>query len=141
MDLGSILGRIWGRIWNHFTRNVGFLGGDKTNKKINEKNMENAPKKLPTWRRRRETRRPFSYIFRAWGTLGSQHGTKTCPKRLLGLSWDGFGIVLGRVLGGRIEEMWVRREVKSRKQRRALPERSQEALKHDTRQPHSPETA
>ena len=33
-------------------------------------------------------------FFLAWGTLGSQHGAKTCPKRLLGLSWDGFGPVL-----------------------------------------------
>ena len=93
MDLGSILGRILGRIWDDFTSNVGFLKVEKTNNSYIKKSSKNYPKKLQTWRRRRATRRPFSELFRAWVTLGSQHGAKTCPKRLLGLSWDDFETV------------------------------------------------
>ena len=93
MDLGRILVRIWGRFWDDFSRNVELLRGEKMNKKYMKKSSRNAPEMLPTWRRRTEIRKLFSHLIHVWGTFGTQHGAKTCPKRLLGLSWDGFGTV------------------------------------------------
>jgi len=54
----------------------------KMNAKTKAKKSEKCEFGPATWALGMERSMPFGYIFRPWGTLGSQNGLKTPPKSL-----------------------------------------------------------
>ena len=99
MDLGSILGRILARIWDDFTRNVGILWIEKTNKKNHEKIMEKCSQKAPNlapeeWKAK-ALFAIFSCLGHPWEPTWCQDLPQEALGAVLGRFWDRFGHILG----------------------------------------------